>query len=115
MTIRVALGADRNGFAFKSELVPWLQAQGYPVSDLGAYGLDPADDYPDFAAAVAREVASGEAERGILICGSGVGACIAANKVVGVRGPLPRHLLRSSGSRGRRYERAVPGGARRGD
>ena len=74
MTMRVALGADHNGFAFKSEPSPWLQAQEYPVSDLGAYGLDPADDYPDFAAAVARKTASGDAERSILVCGSGVRA-----------------------------------------
>jgi ribose 5-phosphate isomerase B len=69
----------------KAELGHWLQAQGYEVVDLGARALDPADDYPDFAAAVAHAVAQGQGQRGILICGSGVGASIAANKVSGVR------------------------------
>ncbi len=72
----------------KAELVPWLQSQGYQLSDLGAHALEPADDYPDFAEAVAREVAAGRAERGILLCGSGVGACVAANKVPGIRACL---------------------------
>ena len=88
MTLGVALGADHWGFPWKDELLPWLQANGYKVLDLGAHVLDPTDDYPDFAEAVARQVASGQAERGILICGSGVGACIAANKVPGVRACL---------------------------
>jgi ribose 5-phosphate isomerase B len=88
MTQRVALGADHGGFALKAELVPWLREQGYEVSDLGAHTLDPADDYPDFAAAVARAVASEEASRGIVICGSGVGACIVANKITGIRACL---------------------------
>ena len=81
----VALGADHGGFPMKTELVPWLESQGYKVLDLGAHCLDPADDYPDFADATAQAVVSGQAERGILICGSGVGASVAANKVLGVR------------------------------
>ena len=85
MTRVVALGADHGGFLLKTELAPWLKSQGYEVLDLGAYHLDPADDYPDFADATAQVVASGQAERGILICGSGVGASVAANKVPGVR------------------------------
>ena len=85
MSQRLALGADHGGFALKSELLPWLQGQGHDILDVGAYSLDPLDDYPDFAEAVARCVASDQAQRGILICGSGVGACIAANKVPGVR------------------------------
>jgi ribose 5-phosphate isomerase B len=88
MTLRVALGADHGGFSLKAELSSWLKEQGYEVLDLGAYALDPADDYPDFAAAVARAVAAGEAQRGIIICGSGVGACIVANKLAGVRAGL---------------------------
>ncbi len=88
MTLRVALGADHGGFSLKTELLPWLQGQGYELLDMGAHRLDSADDYPDVAAAVARAVASGQAQRGILICGSGVGACIAANKVPGVRASL---------------------------
>ena len=85
MTRVVALGADHGGFTLKTELAPWLKSQGYEVLDLGAHCLDPADDYPDFADAIAQAVVSGRAERGILICGSGVGASVAANKVPGVR------------------------------
>ncbi len=88
MTLRVALGADHGGFALKAELCQWLQARGYEVLDLGACTLDPTDDYPDFADAVAQSVASSQVDRGILVCGSGVGACIAANKVPGVRACL---------------------------
>ena len=87
MKLRVALGADHGGFALKNELAARLR-RTYEIDDLGAHTLDPADDYPDFTSAVARAVASGQAERGILICGSGVGACIAANKVSGVRACL---------------------------
>ncbi|MFQ6122045.1 MAG: ribose-5-phosphate isomerase [Dehalococcoidales bacterium] len=88
MTLRVALGADHGGFSLKADLFPWLQGQGYQVIDMGAHTLDPVDDYPDFAKAVAQAVASAEAQRGILVCGSGVGACIAANKVPGIRACL---------------------------
>jgi ribose 5-phosphate isomerase B len=87
MKLRVALGADHGGFSLKSGLGTWL-CQEYEVLDLGADTLAPEDDYPEFAEAVARAVASGEAARGILVCGSGVGACIVANKVVGVRACL---------------------------
>ncbi len=88
MTLVVALGADHGGFSLKTGLIPWLESQGYHVTDVGAYSLDPADDYPDFAEAVARAVTSDQAGRGILICGSGVGACIAANKVPEIRACL---------------------------
>ena len=88
MTLRIALGDDHRGFSLKTELHPWLQGQGYEVLALGAHTLDPADDYPDFSKAVAQAVASGKAQRGILVCGSGVGACIAANKVPGIRACL---------------------------
>ena len=86
--LRVSLGTDHGGFPLKVELLPWLQNQGYEILDLGAYTLDPADDYPDFAQAIAEAVASGKAERGIIICGSGVGACIVANKLPGARAGL---------------------------
>ncbi len=85
MTQLVALGTDHGGFSLKEELLPWMKGQGYEVLDVGAHSFDPSDDYPDFAYAVAQAVASGKAPRGIIICGSGVGACIAANKVPGVR------------------------------
>jgi len=88
VTIRVALGADHGGFPLKTELLPWLQGQGYEVLDMGAHTLDPADDYPDFAIAVAQAVASGEAQRGIVVCGSGVGACVVTNKMTGIRACL---------------------------
>ena len=88
MTLRVALGADHGGFPLKTELLPWLQGQGYEVLDLGANTLDPTDDYPDFAIAVAQAVASGEAQRGIVVCGSGVGACVVTNKMTGIRAGL---------------------------
>tara|TARA_B100000315_G_scaffold258293_1_gene309904 strand:- start:1860 stop:2327 length:468 start_codon:yes stop_codon:yes gene_type:complete len=88
MTQPVALGADHGGYPLKAELVPWLKSQGFRVEDLGASSLEPNDDYPDFAESVAQAVASGRAERGIVICGSGVGASIAANKVPGVRACL---------------------------
>ena len=85
MTGVVALAADHGGYPLKAELAPWLHSQGYEVLDVGAHGLDPDDDYPDFVDAAAQAVAAGQAERGILICGSGVGASVAANKVPGVR------------------------------
>ncbi len=87
MRLCVALGADHGGFTLKKELSARLRRR-YKVLDMGAHSLDPADDYPDFALAVAGEVAAGRAQRGILVCGSGVGACIAANKVPGIRACL---------------------------
>ena len=83
--MRVAMGADHGGFALKQELKDILSTEGHTVVDLGAHGLEPADDYPDFTRAVAECVASQGAERGIMVCGSGVGASVAANKVKGVR------------------------------
>ncbi len=86
--MRVSVGADHAGFTLKELLKPWLESCGHQVVDLGAHALDPEDDYPDFAAAVARSVQAGESERGIIVCGSGVGASITANKVTGVRAGL---------------------------
>ena len=88
MKMRVAIGADHWGFPLKSDLFVLLQSQECQVLDLGATSLDPSDDYPDFAEAVALQVSSNEGERGILLCGSGVGAAIAANKVPGARASL---------------------------
>ena len=87
MKLRVALGADHGGFSLKNELVTRLH-ETFEVLDLGSRTFDRDDDYPDFALAVAQAVASGQAQRGILVCGSGVGACIAANKVRGARACL---------------------------
>jgi ribose 5-phosphate isomerase B len=80
----VAMAADHGGFSLKDDLIVRLD-KVYSVIDLGANKFDATDDYPDYAFAVAHTVTSGKAARGILICGSGVGACIAANKIKGVR------------------------------
>jgi len=86
--MRVGLASDHGGFALKQTLANQLEAWGYQTHDYGAFTLDPADDYPDFVFLLARAVAGGEVDRGVAICGSGVGACIAANKVPGVRACL---------------------------
>jgi ribose 5-phosphate isomerase B len=83
----VALGADHGGLVLKNELAKRL-ARRFDIIDVGAWSFDPVDDYPDFAYLVTQEVASGRARRGILVCGSGVGATIAANKVPGIRACL---------------------------
>jgi ribose 5-phosphate isomerase B len=84
----VAIGTDHAGFALKGAVVEAIRDAGHQALDLGAYSIDPDDDYPDFAALVARAVTDGSAERGVLLCGSGVGASVAANKFVGVRAAL---------------------------
>lgn len=86
--MKVAVGADHAGLDLKVQLVPWLESAGHEVVDVGAHTLDPADDFPDFAAAVARSINDGVAERGVMVCGSGVGATIATNKVSGIRASL---------------------------
>ena len=86
--MRVGIATDHGGFGLKEELRRRLAAAGHDVVDLGAHRLDPADDYPDFVTALARAVASGELERGVAVCGSGVGASVCANKVRGVRAAL---------------------------
>lgn len=83
--MRLAIGADHAGFELKETLKGRLKSMGHEVDDLGAYLYEPQDDYPDFAEAVARAVAEGRDERGLVVCGSGVGACVAANKVNGAR------------------------------
>lgn len=88
MSRQIAVGADHAGFALKQELLPWLESLDCQVIDVGAFTYDAVDDYPDFTAEVARRVASGEAERGVVICGSGVGSTVAANKFPGVRAGL---------------------------
>jgi ribose 5-phosphate isomerase B len=82
--MKVALGSDHAGFALKRELVEALRGEGHEVLDLGTHSEAPAD-YPDTAEAVGLAVVRGEAERGVLVCGSGVGASVAANKLPGVR------------------------------
>ena len=82
--MRISIGADHRGIALKQKLIPWLQSHGHQVTDEGADTTDSVD-YPDYAAKVAHQVAGGQAERGILVCATGVGMCITANKVHGVR------------------------------
>jgi ribose 5-phosphate isomerase B len=86
--MRIAIGADHGGFDLKNQLAALLTQAGHHVLDFGNGVFDPADDYPDYALPAARAVACGRAHRGILICGSGVGATIAANKIGGVRAAL---------------------------
>jgi ribose 5-phosphate isomerase B len=86
--MRVGVATDHGGFGLKEELVAHLRAAGHEVVDFGAHELDPNDDYPDFVIPLARAVVVGKVERGVVICGSGVGAAICANKVPRVRACL---------------------------
>jgi len=86
--MKIGIASDHGGFDLKLYLKPLLEAAGYEVVDFGAYELVPEDDYPDFVVPLARAVAAGEVERGLALCGSGVGAAVAANKVHGVRACL---------------------------
>ena len=82
--MKIAVGADHGGYALKDIIVDRLQERGYEVRDFGTHGPEPVD-YPDYARPVARAVASGVFDLGILVCGTGIGVSIAANKVVGIR------------------------------
>ena len=86
--LRVGIAADHGGFALKAELTASLRAAGYEIEDYGAYELTLDDDYPDFIIPLARAVAAGRIERAVVLCGSGVGASVAANKIPGVRAGL---------------------------
>jgi ribose 5-phosphate isomerase B len=86
--MRIGVATDHGGFTLKQELVGYLRAAGHEVFDLGAYELSPGDDYPDYVIPLARAVASAKVERGIAVCGSGVGASVCANKIPGVRAGL---------------------------
>ncbi len=85
--MRFALGADHAGYEIKDDLIALLDGQGHVIVDLGTHGPEPVD-YPDFAEAVGRAVLDGRADRGIIVCGSGVGASVAANKLTGIRAGL---------------------------
>jgi ribose 5-phosphate isomerase B len=82
--MRLAAASDHAGFPLKNHLVAWLSARGHEVIDLGTHSAE-STDYPDFAHEVARRIASGEIERGLLVCGTGIGMSIAANRHAGVR------------------------------
>jgi len=86
--MRIGIAADHGGFELKVKLTADLKSDGHEVADFGAHELVEEDDYPDFVVPLARAVARGEVTRGLAICGSGVGACVAANKVPGVRAAL---------------------------
>ncbi|HVJ07113.1 MAG TPA: ribose 5-phosphate isomerase B [Acidisarcina sp.] len=86
--MKLVVAADHAGFALKEEVRAFLEHLGHEVVDLGAYKADPSDDYPDFAEAVGKAIQAGQAERGVLICGSGVGVCVAANKMPGIRASM---------------------------
>ncbi len=83
--MKLVISADHAGFSLKEEVRAYLTKAGHEIVDLGAYNGNSADDYPDFAEKVGDAINSGVAARGILICGSGVGVCVAANKIPGIR------------------------------
>ncbi|MBR1680392.1 ribose 5-phosphate isomerase B [bacterium] len=84
---KIAIGSDHGGFNLKNKIIKFLEEKGYEVKDYGTYSTDSCD-YPVYAKAVAKSVANGENEKGIIVCGSGIGVSIAANKVKGVRAAL---------------------------
>lgn len=87
MTV-IGIASDHGGFELKTQLMKLLKTAGYEIKDFGAYQLNPEDDYPDFVIPLSKAVVSAEVSRGIAICGSGVGASIASNKIAGVRSAL---------------------------
>ena len=96
--MKIAIGSDHGGFHLKAEVVKWLREKQIEVIDLGAQNLD-SIDYPDVAQAVAEEVLLERADRGILICGTGIGICIAANKIHGIRAALCHDVYSAQKSR----------------
>lgn len=86
--MKIAIACDHGGFPLKDSLIKIIEAAGHTVLDLGAHEYDALDDYPDFARYVGQAIQHKQAQRGIILCGSGVGACVAANKMKGVRAGL---------------------------
>ena len=86
--MRLGIATDHGGFSLKEDLLTRLRAAGHDVVDFGAHTLASGDDYPDFVIPLARAVSSGQVERGVAVCGSGVGAAVCANKIPGVRAAL---------------------------
>jgi ribose 5-phosphate isomerase B len=86
--MRIGIATDHGGFPLKQDLVARLEAAGHEVVNFGAYSLSPCDDYPDFVIPLARAVIAGRVDRGVAVCGSGVGAAVCANKIHGVRAAL---------------------------
>ncbi|HEV2134017.1 MAG TPA: ribose 5-phosphate isomerase B [Terracidiphilus sp.] len=83
--MKLVIASDHAGFSLKEEVRAYLAKSGHEVIDLGAFKVEPLDDYPDYAERVGEAIKRGEAARGVLICGSGVGVCVAANKIPGIR------------------------------
>jgi len=86
--MRVGVATDHGGFSLKEELITHLRGAGHEIVDFGAHTFDADDDYPDFVVPLAEAVVAGRVQRGVAICGSGVGASVCANKVVGIRAAL---------------------------
>jgi len=86
--MRISIGADHAGFEMKKMLTEFMEKLGHTVHDVGTFEPDKPDDYPDYAVLVAEDIRSGQAERGLLVCGSGVGVSVAANKFKGIRAGL---------------------------
>ena len=86
--MRLGIATDHGGFSLKEDIVARLRASGHEVVDYGAHALDTTDDYPDFVVPLARAVVAGKVNRGVAICGSGVGASVCANKIPGIRACL---------------------------
>ena len=96
--MKIAIGSDHGGFRLKEEIICWLKEKEIPHEDVGTYTLDSVD-YPDYAEKVAEKINSGDADRGILICGTGIGICIAANKIHGIRAALCHDVYSAQKSR----------------
>ncbi len=86
--MKIAIGADHAGFEMKKDLIGFVEQQGHTVQDVGTFTPDKPDDYPDYAVLVAEQIRGGNVDRGILVCGSGVGVSVAANKFKGIRAGL---------------------------
>ena len=86
--MRIGIATDHGGYELEQQLADHLRKAGYELVEFGAHRLDPADDYPDFVIPLARAVAAGTVERGLAVCGSGVGASVCANKIPGIRAAL---------------------------
>jgi ribose 5-phosphate isomerase B len=86
--MRIGIATDHGGFGLKEELVAQLRSANYEVIDFGAHKLNSSDDYPDFVVPLAKAVSTGQVDRGVAVCGSGVGASVCANKIPGIRASL---------------------------
>ncbi len=109
--MRIAVGSDHAGFCLKEQMRPWLATLGHRVIDLGASGEEPVD-YPDYAVEVCGRVVSGEADVGLLICGTGLGMCIVANKVPGIRAIACADTFSARMGRGHNHANVLCIGAR---